>query len=202
MYEGIDTIVLDAELAYQDIVPLTWLPLATSCANESSQQFTDRNVRLLQACAALDEHGQLEKADENSAHAADILRLDMKVNLLLDLVGSILVANRPRPTPVRVRFNAHGATWKIIATAQSLPVTGDVGVLEIYLKDCLAEPLRLFGRIASVSAGGQINVKFDHLGKAVAELIEKLAFTRHRRQVADARQARGVSAVPHDKNRR
>ena len=65
------------------------------------------------------------------------------------------------------------------------------GITEIYLRDCLAEPLRLPGRITNVSPDGQIKVRFLPLGETVAELIEKLAFRRHRRQIAGARQPRG-----------
>jgi hypothetical protein len=51
----------------------------------------------------------------------------------------------------------------------------------------MVEPLRLTGRVASVTAEAKVQVKFDNCGEAVADLIEKLAFRRHRRQVAGAR---------------
>jgi Atypical PilZ domain, cyclic di-GMP receptor len=187
MYEGIDTVVLYEELAYQDVVPLAWQTLTAPLSGEAQTQMVDRNLRVLQASAALEESGQVEKADENSPHAADILRLDMKVNLLLDLVGRILIANQPRPKPIPIRFNSQGATWKM-AVPSCKP--GDEGILEIYLKDCLVEPLRLVGRVVNVSAEGQIKVKFHSPGEAIADLIEKLAFRKHRRQVADSRQPR------------
>jgi hypothetical protein len=62
-------------------------------------------------------------------------------------------------------------------------------VLKLYLKDCLVEPLRLSGRVQQVSAAG-VKLKYDYPGEAVANLIEKLAFRRHRRQIADQRQPR------------
>ena len=148
MYEGVDTVVLYEELAYQDVVPLAWRSLSAPLTLEQQGQIGDRNLRLLQACTALEEHGQVEKADENSPHSADILRLDMKMNLLLDLVGRILVANQPRPTSTHVRFNALGAAFKL-ADLKLQP--GDEGILEIQLKDFLVEPLRLVGRVAAVS---------------------------------------------------
>lgn len=187
MYEGVDTVVLYEELAYQDVVPLQWRTLPTPLPIEAQTQIAERNVRLLQACAALDEHGHTEKADESSPHAADILRLDLKINLLLDLVGRLLIANQPRPVAQSVRFNAQGATWKM-ASPSCKP--GDEGVLEIFLKDVLVEPLRMLGRVASVSADGQIKVKFAAQTETIADLIEKLAFRKHRRQVAGSRQSR------------
>jgi hypothetical protein len=187
MYEGIDTTVLYDELAYKDVLPLHWQALAAPLAVEVANQYADRNLRVLQACTALEEQGQIEKADDNSAHAVDILRLELKVNLLLDLVGRILIANQPRPSAAPIRFNALGASWRADGPQ---PAAGDMGVLELYLKDCLVEPLRLSGRVQQVSAAGDVKLKYDYPGEAVANLIEKLAFRRHRRQIADQRQPR------------
>jgi hypothetical protein len=184
MYEGVDTIVLFEELAYEDMLPLTWRLAGAPVSDLVKRSFADRNLKLLQACAALEEHGQAEKADERAPYHADIVRLDMKMNLLLDLVGQIFAASHPRPEAMPVRFNALGAVWQHKGTP---PNEGVYGVLELHLRECLVEPLRLSGRVASVSADSRVKIKFDNPGDAVADLIEKLAFRRHRRQVAGAR---------------
>lgn len=185
MYEGLDTVVLYNELAYEDLLPLRWLPLPeerldsvflASCA--------ERNLKLLQAIAALEEHGQPEKSDENAPSHADIVRLDMKINLLLELVGQLLAANQSRPDKLSIRFNAHGAIWR---HAQPAPAIGSSGVLEIYLRESIVEPLQLVGHISAVSPDGKAKANFMHPGDTVADLIEKLAFRRHRRQVAGVR---------------
>jgi hypothetical protein len=142
-------------------------------------------MRLLQAREAMDQLGPTESSDEASANAADIIRLELKVNLLLDLVGQILASNRPRPVAVPVRFNSLGAIWR---SNTPLPDAGTQGIVEIYLHDCLAEPLRLPGRIASVQPDGHIKARFAPVGETVADLLEKLAFRRHRRLVAGSRQ--------------
>lgn len=183
MYEGLDTIVLYEELAYEDLMPVRWSPLAEEIDPVFVSSCAERNLKLLLAAAALEEHGQPEKQDEHAPHHADIVRLDMKVNLLLELVGQILVANQPRPPLVAVRFNARGAAWR---SAAPVPAIGSNGVLEVYLRECIVEPLRLIGRIANV-ADGKVRAKFIHPGDAVADHIEKLAFRRHRRQVAGVR---------------
>ena len=106
MFDGSDTVVLYNELAYEEILPVGWAPLSGSMDAAAAASFTERNVRLLQALAAIEDHGVSEKPDES---APDLTRLDFKINLLLDLVGQLLVANRPRPAAVAIRFNAHGA---------------------------------------------------------------------------------------------
>ena len=186
MYEGLDTIVLYEELAYEDVVPLAWRALPEPFNPAIVGSYADRNLRTLQALTALEEHGA-EKPDDNSPHAADIARLDMKVNLLLDMMGQLLVASQPRPRPTSVRFNALGATWQ---GAAPFPALGNQGVLEVYMRDCLADPLRLVGRIASISPDGRIKARFIPPGENIADLLEKLAFRKHRRQVAGAKQPR------------
>ncbi len=186
MYEGVDTVVLQNELAYQDMLPVGWRVLAKSPDLPMVASMADGNVRILQVCAAIEEQGAVEKKDEKSPHSADIMRLEVKMNLLLDLVGQLLAATRPRPPATVIRFNALGAVWKSTAP----PRIGEQGLLEIYLRDSLPQPLTMIANITHVSPEGQVRATFSPPGEAAADLIEKLAFRRHRRQVAGVRQPR------------
>jgi hypothetical protein len=187
MFDGADTVVLYDELAFQDVLPLLWRTQAHATDRDTAAGYSERNARLLQAREAMDQLGPVDKPDESSPHAADLMRVELKVNLLLDLVGQILASNRPRPPPVPVRFNAQGVVWR---SSGPLPEAGAQGVAEIYLHDCLAEPLRLPGRVSNVTPDGHVKVRFAPVGEAVADLLEKLAFRRHRRQIAGSRHPR------------
>lgn len=187
MYEGLDTVVLYEELAYEDVLPVAWKRIDEPVDPSLIGSYQDRNLRVLQTMAALEENGLLEKPDESSPHHADLLRLDLKLNLVLDMVGQLLIASHPRPRPVAIRFNALGAVWQ---GHTPHPEMGNQGVLEIYLRDCVADPLRLVGRIASVSPDGRIKARFLPPGEHIADLLEKLAFRKHRRQVAGAKHPR------------
>ena len=184
MYDGSDTIILFEELAYQDVLPVAWRPLPDQIDPDLAASYAASNVRVLQASTALQEQGSTDKGDENSPHAQDLLRIELKINLLLDVVGRILAANQPRPPSVAIRFNELGATFQ---AAAPLPKPGAQGSVEIYLRECVAEPLRLIGRVAAASPGGEVKVRFLPPGEATADLLEKLAFRRHRRQVAGSR---------------
>jgi Atypical PilZ domain, cyclic di-GMP receptor len=186
MYEGVDTIVLNDELAYQDILPVVWRPLVKTLDAISAASISDRNVRTLQVCAAIEEQGSVDKQDEKSPHAADLQRLEVKMNLLVDLMGQLLAASQPRPAPTAIRFNTLGAVWKSLSPTR----VGEQGLLDIYLKDCLAQPVSLIARVTHVTVDGQVKASFAPPGEATANLIEKLAFRRHRRQVAGVRQPR------------
>lgn len=187
MYEGLDTVVLYEELAYEDVLPVTWRRSNEPFDAGVLASYAERNLRVLQSLSALEEQGQTDKPDDNSPHSADIARLDLKMNLLLDMVGQLLATNRPRPKAVPIRFNALGAVWHGVAPH---PEMGSQGVLEIYMRDCIAEPLRLIGRIASVGPDGRIKARIVPPGEHIADLMEKLAFRKHRRQIAGAKAPR------------
>lgn len=184
MFDGADTVVLYEELAFQGVLPVLWRPSLGPLDSDTAASLADGNQQLLQAWDAMEEHGPVEKPDESNPYAADLMRLERKMNLLLDLVGQILAANRPRPAPAAIRFNALGAVWR---GAPPLPEAGAQGILEIHLHDCLAQPLRLPGRVTSVTPDGNVKARFIPLGEPIADLIEKMAFRRHRRQIAGTR---------------
>lgn len=186
MYEGVDTVVLHNELAYEDVLPVGWRALAKPLDLAAVAALTERNVRTLQVCATIEEQGPVEKAEEKSLHSADLLRLEVKMNLVLELMGQLLAAQQPRPRPAPLRFNALGAVWKTTTP----PKVGDQGLLDIHLRECLAQPLTLIANVTHVSASGEVKVWFTPPGEATADLIEKLAFRRHRRLVAGVRQPR------------
>ncbi len=184
MFDGRDTIVMFDKLAYEDLLPVRWRPLPQAVSELQAQQFAERNLRVLQACDALEEQGRVDKSDEQSPHSADILRLDLKLNLLLDVMGQMLAATQQRGDLMQIRFNAMGAHF---AWPQPSPV-GTHGVLEITLREIVVQPLRLPSEVVSGGAVGQLRVKFVSLGETVADHVEKLVFRRHRRKIAGARQ--------------
>lgn len=186
MYEGVDTIVLQNELAYQDLLPVAWRRLAKPLDLATVASLTDRNVRMLQTCAAIEEQGALEKKDEKSPHSADLMRLEVKLNLVLDLMGQLLAASQPRPAATLIRFNALGAVWNSAVALRP----GEQGLLDIFLRDSLPQPLTLIANVTAFSPEGQARATFTPPGEATADLIEKLAFRRHRRHVAGVRQPR------------
>ena len=187
MFDGRDTTVIFDKLAYEDLLPVRWSPQAETIGDvTAAQHLVERNLRVLQACDALEEHGQLEKSDDESPHSADLMRLDFKLNLLLEVVGQLLAASQPRPRPVKIRFNAMGATWQ---NEQPLAL-GAHGILEITLRELIVQPLKLPAEVVAGAAPGETRVRFMWIGETVADHIEKLVFRRHRRKIAGTRQQR------------
>jgi hypothetical protein len=185
MSDGVDTVVLYNELAYHDVLPVEWVARAEPLSRYELGGVDEANLVLLQACVALEEHPVHDAAEDAGPLAGELARLDFKLNLLLQLVGRLVLKGR-MPPPSAVRFNAHGASWTVIGPP---PPPGERGVLRIHLHGSLPQPLELAGSVGRVE-GSQAQVRFDEMADGVAELIQRLAFLRHRRDVADARKSR------------
>jgi hypothetical protein len=112
------------------------------------------------------------------------MRLDLKLNLLLDVIGQLLAASQDRTEARQIRFNAMGAHF---VWPQPL-VVGTHGILEITLREIIVQPLQLPAEVVSGAGAGEARVRFLALGETVADHIEKLVFRRHRRKIAGARQ--------------
>ena len=182
-----DTVILHQELACEDLLPVAWRPMSSPPDSALLSAMAERNVKVMQAQAALDEAGPVERPDDASPNAGDFQRLELKLNLVLELLGQIVAAGVPRPAAATVRFNSRGASWRMRAP---LPAVGDLGCLDIYLGEWIVHPLTLVLRVVSVSADGVVMGEAQSPGEAVADLIERMAFRRHRRRVAGARQPR------------
>jgi hypothetical protein len=187
MIDPADTIVLFEKLAYEDLLPVRWVPHPKVIDEVTARHMAERNVRVLQACDALEEYGQHDKADDESPHSADLMRLDFKINLLLDLAGQLLANSQSRVSPCAIRLNSLGATWK---TDEAPPEPGSPGILEVGIRDIIVQPLNLPAEAVASTRHGEARVRFTQLGEVVADHIEKLVFRRHRRKIADTRRPR------------
>ena len=182
-----DTVILHQELAYEDLLPVAWRPMSGLPDPAMLSGIAERNVKVMQAQAALDEAGPVERPDDSAPNSGDFQRLELKLNLVLELLGQIVAAGVPRPAAATVRFNSRGASWRMRVP---LPAVGDLGCLDIYLGEWIAHPLTLVLKVSAVSADGIVTAEALPPGDAVSDLIERLAFRRHRRRVAGTRQPR------------
>jgi len=185
MFEGVDTVVLRNELAYHDTLPVVWEPLARPLDAFRLGTLEEANVMLLQACVTVEELPLRDKNEDLHPLASELARLDFKLNLLLQLVGT-LVRKTPLDEAVPVQFNALGASWQARGPA---PAVGSRGLLHIRLRGTLVQTLDLYGEITD-SDNGAVSTKFLNMPAAAGDLIQQLCFLKHRKQVAGSRKSR------------
>ena len=185
MYEGVDTVVLHNELACSDVLPVEWQTLTQPLNSYNLVSMEEANILLLQACVAVEENPVRDKNEDLGPLAGELARLDFKLNLVLQLLSKLVSQDRIS-TPTSIQFNALGASWTALGAA---PAVGERGVLRVQLRSSLPQPLELPAEVSAVT-GATVRVKFPELAEGTVELIQKLAFLRHRRHIADARKAR------------
>jgi hypothetical protein len=176
---------LSEGLFYEDILPLGWEEVGSVPATRALNA-CHANEQLLRYLAAVEER---EPADEgHSAAAQDMARLDLKIGLLLDMVGQLLSRQVDLPEAVPLRLGPDRLCW----TAKQPPRPGARLAVDVYLNPRYPSALRLFGtvtRTAPAAAGHAVELAFGDMGEAMQGALEKMIFRQHRRVVAQARQA-------------
>ncbi len=170
-------------LIYEATLPLAWQLLDGPPDSIALQSQGESNESFLRALAALDHHA--ESSEEPETLHPELVRLDLKINLLMELVGQALSVQLSVPPPVRLRFNAHGVEW----TGADLPPQGRWVRIQLYLKPEFPRPLVTFGQVLRAESGAA-TVAFEGIGEAVEDGLEKMIFRHHRRVIAQHRAAR------------
>jgi len=172
---------LDHGLVHHERLRLGTSPIDALPDPELRDQLDTENERFLRGLAAMEEH--VEPGEDGEGLHPELARLDLKVSLLMDLVGELLSRQAGLPSPEPVRFNGEGIAW---ASRDTLP-EGRLVALELYLHGGLPRPLHLFARVVAARPAGEgfeLTGEFLGLSETVRDLIEKHVFRAHRRQVA------------------
>lgn len=166
-----------------EITPLPRQPEAPALARLNGQ-----NQQTLIADASLEEsHRVHDPAAEDAALAADLQRLEFKINVLLQLVVRLAHGSQSLPPAQTVRLFAGGMEWRAAATD---PAPGSIARVRLHINPAVPLPLEFVGVMAMPRRNGDetwSRFVWQGLSPAVVDLIEKLIFRHHRRQIAVAK---------------
>lgn len=175
-------------LSYEDLLPLEWRRCGTEGRDAAAARLNDANEDMLRMLAIIEER-TLEKPDEPGAASAELLRLEAKVNLLLDMMGQVLSNHVVLPDPVPVRLGAAGMEFAHTAP----PRAGEHIVASLYLHPHYPRPLEVMGEVVAANDTGSgahwVHVGFEQISPAVQDWLERFIFRRHRRMIAQSRTA-------------
>lgn len=136
----------------------------------------DTMARLLESIAALEDGTPTRPKDEPPV--PELQRLEMKIDLLTDLVSTLFAERIPRPVGVLV--SAEG----LVVPAVLLPP--DCDRVELYPCHWLAQPLVLeLGRVTE--RGGWCGAPWRAAGPVLRDALERFVFRLHRRDIARRR---------------
>jgi hypothetical protein len=172
-------------LIYEGLLPLQWQESGVEASPLEIAKLDAKNEDVLRFIEVLDEYPS-ESVVEHTAINQELARVDVKFDLLLNLVTQLLGVYFPLPRPLRTRLTPDGVQW-----FSDEPINpGSNGTVEIYLSNRCPRPLVFHGRVGNVEQEGQgyrIAFQFGELSEAIRERLEKLIFRQHRRSVALAR---------------
>jgi hypothetical protein len=172
-------------LAYSDNISIAWRKVEHPLDQKHLAMVNASNEEFLRAVSVIGDAGGQKEPQESAAGglvAQEVARLDLKVNLLLDLVGTLIYHQLDIPDTSPVRVSAGGVVWK-----GSVPEPGTTVYLELYIQRGLPKPLCCYGKVVSSAeeyAAGTGKVRFTGLTGAAKSWLEKLIFRHHRREVA------------------
>ncbi|WP_216641086.1 PilZ domain-containing protein [Solemya velesiana gill symbiont] len=169
----------------------TKLPLKCEVASEQSvvegmPRAAARNERLLQCLIALDEHRK-EVSEEDDDRVAELLRLEAKLDMLLELVSGLVQQKEDVEVPSGLRLGAMGMSW---SGGEADLQVGQHAWISLAIDPRLPQSLKLpvlIKEIADHEEGRWITASFLEQGERFTDLLQKVIFRHHRRQVAQLR---------------
>lgn len=170
---------LGDNLLLEERLPLRWHAFAVDAAEQHALAVS--NEETLRVILSLDDHHT--ETVEESELGPELARIEMRLNLVLELVSQVLAQQLALPRALLVTLSARAATWKAAEPLAAVP-----GVLELYVSTRYPRPLQL-PALLTVKANGTVEAVFTDLGPAAQELLERLIFRHHRRQIAATRRA-------------
>jgi hypothetical protein len=171
-------------LAYSDNISIAWRAIDHELDQKHLAMVNASNEEFLRAVSVIgDAGGQKESQEATSGVVAqEVARLDLKVNLLLDLVGTLIYHQLDIPDTSPVRVSAAGVAWR-----GDVPAPGTRVYLQLYIQRGLPKPLCCYGEVVSSAeefAERKARVRFIGLTGSAQSWLEKLIFRHHRREVA------------------
>jgi hypothetical protein len=175
----------DGHPHYSDRLRIAFEPLPGLPEPDLALKLEEEAMGHLQLVLAIEEIAPRAK-DEEGEHTADFLRVERKLDLVLELLAMRL-RDEDGATEQEVWFSADGARWKW--PEGDPPPAGTIGIVSIGLNRLLPRPLRMPVQVMS-DEPGWIHAGFLRMGDNVEDLLVRHVFLRHRRGLAGARRAR------------
>lgn len=159
-------------------------------------RLNERNLHVLRSLASLDERRPDTANDDDNPMMQELLRMDSKLNVLLDIVDRLLLPATLLPSRQSVSLNAVG-----LVVPQSLLPPDERLLVRLHLDACRALPLELPAQRGKVINVDNVFLYFRDLSEMVEDGLERFVFCHHRRKVASARLTNTGETVPGAKHR-
>lgn len=162
--------------------PLRWERVAPSQLEHERDAVCDGNEITLRNYYLLDERTQ-EPGDDRDESAPELVRIEQRLNLVIELLGQVLSHSLELPSAVPCILGRDTFEW----SSHGTPAAGECVRLALYLHTHYPKPLVLFGQVTHVVRGAdtsQVVVQLAQLSESVGDWLDRLIFRAHRRRIA------------------
>jgi hypothetical protein len=177
---------LSDSLIYEDLLPLSWAVRDEQSQAINFSRVAEHNEHVLRCVNLLGEQIK-EKIEDESETDSAMIRLEAKVNLLLEMVSSLGSNRGHQPDATQIRLAATGIEWNC---REQPPAVGENIWIKLHIDNRIPEAMKLAARVLTVSKaepGVTVCASFEQLGEAVQDQMEKMIFRHHRRMVAQSK---------------
>jgi len=179
----------DLGLSYEDLVPFSWHEVSADMPIPELLHAHESNEELLRSVSVLEEYAQ-DSSDDNSVMNHEIVRIECKVDMLMDMVASLLHEHIDIPDSTPIRLGGNGVQW----VSETVPAVGTHVQISFYLNRKFPKPVVLFGQVVQSNDNDNedeynVTAIFEHMVDVVQSLLDKQVFRQHRRAVALERHA-------------
>lgn len=138
----------------------------------------EKNESLLRASLIPHEPVDLDEHDEISL---ELRRQDLKINMLLDMVGELLAQHNKLPSPVRLNLTSLGL--ECLSSVDEFKA-GEKVAITLYITPPTPRALKLYGEVFASDNDRHTAINFVGVNQSLQDWLEKFIFRQHRRIIA------------------
>jgi hypothetical protein len=169
-------------LSFTDNISITWKPIAYQPDDSHLALVNESNESFLRAVSAISEVAK-DVSEDSPVLSQELSRVDLKLNLLLDLVSQLIYQQSDIPAVTQVTVSSSEIKWR----GEGLPEPGATVFIQVYIQRGTPKPLCFYGKVVSTpedTASGCARVRYIGLCGSAKTWLDKLIFRHHRREVA------------------
>jgi len=169
-------------LTFTDNISIDWKVVEDQPDDSRLALVNESNEAFLRAVSALGSFSS-DPAEDEIGLSQEIARLDLKVNLLLDLVSQLIYQQLEVPEKSLVTISSTDIQWH----SEQVPAPDSTVFVQVYIQHGTPKPLCFYGRVqttAEHNGPGLVRVSYLGLSGSAQGWLDKLIFRHHRRAIA------------------
>jgi hypothetical protein len=170
--------LLEKSLTFKQRLPLKLIQLTTPPEEGEISSYEQANEALLMRLET--RNSPVHEIDEDDMVHHELHRLEVKMDLILDLLTEVVSQSQILPASVPIEFNEYA-----IQLPPTAEIETDMNVrIDLYLDPAFPKPVILFARVYSVEP---FRLEIQHVSEVITDLLSRYIFRQHRRQIAKER---------------